>query len=226
MKFVSGDQKKFVQHVSARLISELSAGKRVVWLVSGGSNIPLQVEIMDELREKASGKLQNLTILPVDERYGAPGHENSNAEFMRKSGFVSGAAEWVDVLAHDVTLEETIEYYDDVVSEAMALAHVVIGQIGLGSDGHIAGILPGSPACEEDYATIVGYEWSDYVRLTLSPRALGEINVAFVPAYGANKAVALQRLEQNSESVEELPARLLYDISEVYVYNKLLESEA
>lgn len=218
MKFIQADKNTAELAIAARLQEELAAGKRVVWLVSGGSNVELEVAIMSTLRGNVGDKLGNLTILPMDERYGDPGHENSNSEFLRQAGFLPGAAEWIDILAHDVSFSETIEYYDDVVSEALALAQVVVGQFGLGADGHVAGILPTSPATEEDYATVVGYEWEDYVRLTLSPRTLSEVNVGYVVAYGDNKEEALKRLQSNQEELETLPAHLLYDIPEVYVY--------
>lgn len=218
MRFITAPPNTAVQHTAKRIADELLDGKRVLWLVSGGSNVALEVEIMARLREAAAAQLANLTILPMDERYGEPGHADSNTEALRQAGFLPGAADWIDVLAHDVSFTETIAYYDDMVSEAMALAHVVIGQFGLGADGHVAGILPGSPATEEDYATVVGYEWQDYVRLTLTPRALAEVNVGYVMAYGESKAAALKRLQADTEELAALPAHLLHDIPDVYVY--------
>ncbi|MFA5003992.1 MAG: 6-phosphogluconolactonase [Candidatus Saccharimonadales bacterium] len=218
MKFLVEAAAAAEHAIAQRIEDELAKNKQVLWLVSGGSNVALEVNIMRSLKEKIANKLQNLTILPMDERYGKPGHVNSNTEFMRKSGFQPGVAEWIDVLAHDVSLEETLEYYADVAAEAMADAHIIIGQFGLGADGHVAGILPDSPATDEDYATVIGYEWSDYVRLTLSPRALTDVQVAYVPAYGQSKEAALKRLQLNEEPLDQLPAGLLYEIPEVYVY--------
>lgn len=225
MKFVICTPAEAEADIALRLAHELEAEKRVVWLVSGGSNIHLEVSIMNQLRGRRELQLENLTILPMDERYGRPGHANSNIAQLQKNGFVAGAVDLIDILAHDVYFEETLSYYDDAVSEALALAHVVVGQFGLGQDGHIAGILPASPACDEDYATVTGYEWDDYVRLTLSPRALSEVSVAYVAAFGASKTLALQRLRQADEPLDALPARLLYEIPEVYVYNDTIESE-
>lgn len=225
MKFVIGSPAAATAAIAQRLVKELQAGKNVVWLVSGGSNVALEVAAMTALRQKLPQQLSKLTIIPMDERYGAPGHENSNTESLRRAGFLPAAAEWLDILGRDLSFDETVAYYDDVVSQVLALAQVVIGQFGLGADGHVAGILPASPACAEDYATVVGYEWDDYVRLTLSPRALSETTVAYVPAYGSAKVAALQRLQHNQEPLETLPASLLYEIPEVYIYNDHIESE-
>jgi len=51
----------------------------VLWLVPGGSNIPIAVEAMDMIRKEMSGlSLKYLTITLSDERYGSVGHKDSN----------------------------------------------------------------------------------------------------------------------------------------------------
>ena len=73
---------------------------------------------------------------------------------------------------------------------------------------------------------VIGYEWSDYIRLTLSPEMLKTVQVGYVPAFGESKRMALKRLKKNDEPFEKLPAKLLYDSPEVYVYtDKLTQKE-
>jgi 6-phosphogluconolactonase/glucosamine-6-phosphate isomerase/deaminase len=122
-------------------------------------------------------------------------------------------------------LDDTVEYYRHLVENAFACAASVIGVFGLGEDGHTAGVKPGSPAVPDTAATVVGYDSPPFVRLTLTPQQLVQTNAAFVLAYGESKLETLQRLQQNSDSLEELPAKLLYDIQEVYVYNDQIRSE-
>jgi 6-phosphogluconolactonase/glucosamine-6-phosphate isomerase/deaminase len=224
MQFLREDQGVAVDAIATRIVNELQAGKRVLWLVSGGSNVGLQVQIMQMVRDQASEHLGGLAILPMDERYGKPGHANSNTEAMRAAGFDPAEATWVDVLMHDVPFDQTIDFYNEVAATALANATVVIGQFGLGPDGHVAGVLPGSPAATADEVTVAGYEWTDYTRLTLTPTALARIQIAYVPTYGDNKKDALQRLRANTETLSQLPAKLLYEIPEVYVYNDQLEA--
>lgn len=225
MQFLRENQGKAVRKIAGRICQELEAGKRVLWLTSGGSNTAVEVEVMALVREHAEDKLGGLAIMPMDERYGAPGHTNSNTQQLRDAGFDPGVATWVDVLVHNVPFDQTIDFYNDVAATALASASVIVGQFGLGSDGHTAGILPGSPAATADEVTVAGYEWSDYTRLTLTPTALKRVTVAYVPAYGDNKKVALERLQKNQESLSHLPAALLYQIPEVYVYNDQIENE-
>jgi len=220
MQFLREDSEKAVRAVAGRICDGLHDGKRVLWLTSGGSNVDAEVEVMKLVRKHAENELGGLAIMPMDERYGKPGHKDSNTQQLRAAGFDPGEATWVDVLTHDVDFERTVHFYGEVAATALANASVVIGQFGLGNDAHTAGILPGSPATEANEAAVVGYEWTDYLRMTLTPVALKRVQVAYVLAYGSSKAAALSRLRKNREPLAELPAKILYEIPEVYVYNE------
>jgi 6-phosphogluconolactonase/glucosamine-6-phosphate isomerase/deaminase len=95
----------------------------------------------------------------------------------------------------------------------------------MGRDAHIAGLLPDSPAISLEPVAVIGYEWSDYTRLTLSPDLLRQVTAAYVPAFGENKHDALNRLRANIEPFEKLPAKLLYEIAEAYVYTDQIKQE-
>jgi 6-phosphogluconolactonase/glucosamine-6-phosphate isomerase/deaminase len=180
---------------------------------------------MKLVSDGAGEKLAALAILPTDERYGPPGHKDSNAEQLREAGFEPGEATWVDVLVHNVPLEQTIRFYNDIAATALASATAIIAQFGIGPDGHIAGILPDSPATEAGTATATGYETPEFTRITLTPLALKQVHTAYALAYGDSKKEALKRLQKNKESLAELPSGLLYGIPEAYVYNDQIESE-
>ncbi len=224
MKFLRENQDKAVQAIAARICDSLQAGKRVLWLVSGGSNVSAETKVMQIVHSHVKEELPRLAILPIDERYGPKGHKDSNTEQLREAGFNPGDAVWVDVLMHGVSFEQTVEFYGEVAAAALANAAVVIGQFGLGGDAHTAGILPGSPATEARGVAVVGYPWEDYQRMTLTPAALVKVQVAYVLAYGQGKKDALARLQKNAEPLAALPAKILYDIPEVYVYNDVSKS--
>lgn len=225
MQFVREQQTAAEQAIAARICQALYDSKRVLWLISGGSNIAAEVAVMERVRNHCSDKLDGLAIMPMDERYGPPGHADSNVQALRDAGFDPGDATLVDVLMHDVPFDATLNFYTEVASTALASANVIIGQFGLGGDGHTAGVLPGSPAAEADASTVAGYEWDDYTRLTLTPTALRDVTVGYVLAYGAGKKGALNRLQKDVEDLSELPAKLLRQIAEVYVYNDAITSE-
>ncbi len=224
MKFTTTSVQEGIAAISNRVQMYLESDKKVLWLTSGGSAITVQVEIMKRLCENASDSLENLTILPVDERYGEYGHENSNSTQMRAAGFEPGDATWYDVLEKNLPMPETVSYYAQLAENAFATATTVVATLGMGPDAHTAGILPGSPAVTDTTSTVVGYSWSDYERMTLGIPTLLKINSAFLLAYGEAKKEALERLRKNEEPVEELPAKLLYDISDVTVYNDFIQT--
>jgi len=225
MKFLRENQGNALAAVAARLGKQLETGRRVLWLVSGGSNTAAEVEIMAALRKQHEQRLDQLAILPMDERYGEKGHADSNTQKLREAGFDPGGATWVDVLEHNVSFEQTIDFYNEVAATALANASSIVGQFGMGDNGHIAGIQPSSPAVTADETTVAGFEWSDYMRLTLTPNALKRVNVAFLLAYGQNKKEVLIKLQRCEGEVSTFPALLLYEIPEVFVYNDQIESE-
>ncbi len=225
MKFTRDGEAGAVRSIAGRICKGLHEGKHVVWLISGGSNIAPELAVMQLIKKQAGDALSSLAIIPIDERYGKAGHADSNTQQLRVAGFDPGAATWVDVLARNLSFAETVDFYNDATRVSLENAAVIIGQIGLGNDGHIAGILPGSPAIEALDKVVIGYEWDDYMRMTLTPSALRKVQIAYVLAYGESKAGPLKRLYENNEAFAELPAKLLYEIPEVRIYNNVITSE-
>jgi 6-phosphogluconolactonase/glucosamine-6-phosphate isomerase/deaminase len=225
MKFSTRTSAEAVSDIATYITSNLQAGQKVLWLISGGSAIQTQAAIMTTLRNVVPEKLVNLTVLSVDERYGEYGHGNSNSAQMRAAGFEPGGATWYDVLGKNLPMHETVSYYAELAENTFAMATTVLATLGMGPDAHTAGILPGSPAITDTTSTVVGYSWSDYERMTLGVPALLQIDAAYVLAYGESKKSALERLYKNDEPVELLPAKILYDLPAVTVYNDYIESE-
>ncbi len=225
MNFVNEKSGNAVKRISQDIIALLRDDKRVLWLVSGGSAVLPQVEIMKYIISGAEGKLEQLVVLPVDERYGPTGHDTSNSEQMRRAGFSPSKTVWHDVLANNVSFGGTIVFYGSMVQTAFDNADVVVATLGLGADAHTAGILPNSPAVEDNESPVVGYEWTDFRRMTVGLTQLRKINIAYVLAYGDNKEEALQRLQKNTEPLSALPAKVLYDIPDVTIYNDFISSE-
>lgn len=224
MKFIVEEPSVAIAAVTERLVKELRSGKRVLWLVCGGSSIAAEADIMRQVHEQMDGKLEGLAILPTDERYGPAGHPDSNYRQLQEAGFDAGNATWVDVLIHDAPLAETVSFYSDVAATAFANAGVVIGLFGMGANAHIAGLQPDSPAVADDAASVVGFEWEDFTRLTLTADMLKQLSVAYGFVFG-DKKEALERLQRNEEPYPKLPAKLLYELPEVYIYNDYIKSE-
>ena len=180
--------------------------------------MPASVEIMKSIPKDLSS---GLSIMPVDERFGPVGHDESNWAKLMAASFDAKQANLRPVLAGGLDFEATAKRYNEMAIQAFADSNLVIGQLGLGADGHTAGILPNSPATHVVEATATYYEAPPLRRLTLTFRALKKINVAYVLAFGADKKTALENLKQDI-SLEQEPAQILKDFPEVYIYNDQL----
>lgn len=215
MQFIRKGPAEGIKALSAHLTKQLTAGKSTLWLVPGGSNIPFVVEVMSNVPDDLTKKL---TIMLTDERYGPIGHADSNAQQLQKAGFQPKHAKFLPALTGD-PLEETANKYDAIAGKQFAKNEAVVGQFGIGPDGHIAGILPKSPATTALGELAVGYEAADYTRITLTFPALRYLDTAFAFVYGGVKRLPLQQLHDTDMSLAEQPAQVLKAIPTAYVYN-------
>jgi 6-phosphogluconolactonase/glucosamine-6-phosphate isomerase/deaminase len=205
-----------VADLTERLVRELAASRRVLWLVSGGSNVPASVQIMDNIPSKLK---TSLGVMPADERYGPPGHKDSNWAQLMKAGFKPGKATLLPVLQDNLSFEQTISSYDKLANQAFGDYEVIIAQLGIGDDGHIAGILAGSPAVGDTPALATGYRSPPLSRLTLTFAGLRRVNAAYAFAFGNTKHRALSSLRDQTLALKQQPAQILKELPEAYIYS-------
>lgn len=201
------------------IISHLNRGERVVWTLPGGSNVPISVSVLKKVREKIKeDALSNLVIMQVDERYGPVGHKDSNWTQLLALNFPVQ-----NILTHPLlrglSLEETAKAYSKIVIEEFGKANYIVGQFGMGPDGHIAGLFPNSSGFLSAEA-VCGYDHEGtFTRLSLTVPYLSKINEAFVFVFGESKRSAIIRLKKGNESVENLPASIFNLIDTVNFYS-------
>jgi 6-phosphogluconolactonase/glucosamine-6-phosphate isomerase/deaminase len=198
-----------------RLTDELSAGKKVLWLTSGGSNIQASVDIMTQLPHELTDKL---SVMPADERYGEPGHTDSNWAQLVAAGFHAKQATLLPVLKAGQSFEQAAQDYTAMADQAFQDNDIAIVQLGMGEDGHILGVLPNTPAVQAP-GLVFAYENGPYRRLTLTLDSLQNATAIFTFAFGAGKLAALQNLQSRALSVADQPAQTLWGLNEVYIYN-------
>ena len=220
MKFVlTAGWEDGIADLTERLVKELAANKKVLWLTSGGSNIPASVQILDNIPSKLA---VNLTVLLADERYGSVGHQNSNWEQLMQAGFEVSKANCLPIIEDNLPLDQTTSKYRNLVERAFQDNDEVIAQLGVGPDGHIAGLLLGSEAIESNDQYVTSYTSSEtppLVRMTLTFDALRKVNAAYCFAFGQPKHDALVRLQKTRTSIKEQPAQILKELPECYLYN-------
>jgi len=215
------DRKAGERRLGEKLGGLLGAGKRVLWLVSGGSNIEAAVRVMDGLAES---KLEKLTVMLMDERYGAVGHADSNWAQLLEAGLKARRARTVPVLTEGAGIGETTNKFAASAEQEFQQAEVVIGQFGMGADGHTAGILPHSPATTAGRVWATHYDGGRYQRVTLTPFALEHVGMAYLLAYGASKQAQLQALRARELPLSEQPVQVLKNISKLYIFNEGAEA--
>lgn len=216
MRFLRGTPQEAATDIAKRLNGLLAGKRSVLWLVSGGSNIVIQTMAMNMIPDKLS---KSLYIIPVDERFGHYNHTNSNSAAMRKAGFDPKHAQWIDILERDLNLEQTTQLLNDFVAREIAKDDYIFATLGMGEDGHTAGILPQSPALTStDFA--VSYKAPDFTRITLCADTItAHCNEVVLCAFGQNKLGALERLRNKNESRQIVPAMILHQVDNCTVYN-------
>lgn len=204
------------------LNDELALNEPVLWLVPGGSNINVAAKVIAKLEPE---NLHNLTIALTDERYGEPGHKDSNYFQLAQAGFDFKNVNFADLLA-GVNFEETVADSAQKMSDLFARNPTIIGFFGMGADGHIAGILPNSLAAVSDEKWMIGYDSHPFKRFSLTPYALSHVDIAFLGAFGNEKLEALNNLHDKILPISEQPAQILRHIPEVYIYNSLISDQS
>jgi 6-phosphogluconolactonase/glucosamine-6-phosphate isomerase/deaminase len=202
------------------LAASLGRGMETLWLICGGSNIKTAAHVLDLLIQKEPKTVLNLRVLQTDERYGAVGHPDSNWQQMIEAGFQFNQVRAFPILV-DAPLEETARRYSVVAEEMFRRAKHIVAQFGMGTDGHIAGILPHSMAVQAT-TPVVGYVAEPFTRITLSPPMLRQIHEAYVFVFGEPKKEALLKLRDSSLSLEDQPAQILKEIPRAILYNDQL----
>lgn len=191
--------------------SVLDDNKRVVFFISGGSALEQEAKIITNLLK--SSNLSKLSILPIDERFGKPNHINSNVASLKKLiGDIN------DLPIHDVLINEALDNtknkYDSLVKDILDDDYISFALIGIGEDGHIAGILNNSPA-ETSSDLVEAYISEPFTRITLTKNAIKKIGNIYVSSFGQNKAPILTELFNTNT---KKPMSMLKDFNNVKVY--------
>ncbi|MDB5182965.1 MAG: hypothetical protein JWO47_749 [Candidatus Saccharibacteria bacterium] len=219
MKFIKVEGPAVVEGALVEeLDNALAARDKVLFLLTGGSNIKVGVEIVAALK---SQDLSNLTLILTDERFGSVGHKDSNFLQLHQTGLDERGAVFKDLLT-GASFEETVANGAKAMEEVFTAAQTVIALIGMGPDGHIAGILPHSPAAVSDEVWMIGYDGGEFQRFTLTPFALSHIHKAYLNTFGEERKPQLIRLHDQMLPIAEQPAQILRHIPEVSIFNDQL----
>lgn len=195
---------------------QLASSKKVLWLVTGGSSIPMAVEVSKRLQ---GPNLKNLSVTLTDERWGPVGHPDSNWQQLQNLSFKLDGANLYPVL-QGKSFEETVDDYNQMIKRALSDSNYKIGFIGIGADGYACGIQPGSPAISSK-ELVVGYSNHVFTRLTITPKAIVKLDEVVTYAVGEAKHRVLAGL-QHSYPISIQPVQALKRTKKFSVFNDLL----
>lgn len=185
--------------------------ERTALFLSGGSTPKHLYQILTKER-----KLKVGAVAMVDERFGLPFHQNSNEKMIRETGFLSYLEEkkipFYSILrfhpkgvASDIARD-----YDEVIQGLFKKFQKRVAILGIGADGHVAGIPPRSEKLkvksEKFAAEIDNFPGEFKKRITLTLNALSKMDSLMVLVFGEEKREALKLLFSKG-SIAEVPAR-------------------
>jgi 6-phosphogluconolactonase/glucosamine-6-phosphate isomerase/deaminase len=193
--------------------TQLNSGKPVLFLVGGGSGIAVSVKVSEILEKNLNQK--NLTIMPTDERYGPVGHPDSNWQQLTEKGFSLPDAKLIPVLRGEDTITTT-QKFAQTLKEEFSKDSYKIGLFGIGADGHTAGILPGSDAVDSPDLAYT-YKTPTFERITMTPKAILQLDEIVLYAEGKNKWKTLTELKQDKD-IHEQPAQILKKVKKLKIF--------
>lgn len=220
MKFIHQDTPD-PSELLAALGSALATHERVLWLISGGSNIALSVAVMNELDE---GVTERLVIMQTDERYVAPDSSDCNWRQLVDAGFDPKQATTYPVIERaDEARDAVVARFGARLAAEFDAADIVIGQFGIGGDGHTAGVKPHSVGIASQELAC-GYTAADFERVSMTLAAICHMNQAFIYAFGDDKYEALQALIARHASRDDQPAAIFWDLTAASLFSDQIEN--
>lgn len=217
-------------YISGVIDNQLQSGKRVLWLVAGGSAIQVVLLVSKLLNGNTS--LDKLTVTLTDERYGKAGHTDSNWQQLKEAGFQLPGAHLIPILQNE-SLEATGQIFTDKLHELFQNTDYRLGLFGIGPDGHTAGILPGSPSVTDTELAAAYYDdnypgeeipgvMRGISRITIASSAIARLDEAIVYAMGEAKWPQLKRLADTIDIADQ-PAQALKQVPMLTIFTDYKE---
>lgn len=211
------DIDKISSFISNIINKKLQGGRKVLLFLSGGSFVPIEVEISKKIKEEHSS---NLTITLADERFGCVGHPDSNWFHLQESGFEIKNAEIIPILQGE-NIKETSDKFENTLNSEFKKADYKLALLGIGADGHTAGILPSSDALRSS-GLVCFYNTELYNRITVTPSAISLLDEVIVYANGKEKWTAIENLYKDIDIALE-PAQILKKVPLLTIFTDYIK---
>lgn len=200
----------------------LAEGKKVLWLISGGSSLPIAANVAQKLQDS---DITNLYATLVDDKVTPAALRGTNWEELLDLGFDITEMSAAGIIQPNMPLDALTSAFNALLKIRLDWADISIGQFGIGADYHTGGILPNSPAARENEQFAVGYEYAGEGKLTITPAVIRRLDIAFINSLGASKQEIVKHfLDSEADPIVE-PAVNLKFAKETYLYSDVLSEE-
>jgi len=205
-------------------VVSMYAERPLLLMLSGGSALT----ILEHVNVSLLGP--HVTITTLDERFSMDPAVNNFAQiaathFYRKA-VEQGVQTIATVVGTDETLSEAGERFDTALHHWKESQRdgAVVTTMGVGADGHTAGIFPHQPGLDTETADwVVAYEVPPSVnpytmRITVTPTFLKtQVAQAICLITGKEKRNVLQRMQRADCALTDMPACVMHDMPLVTV---------
>jgi 6-phosphogluconolactonase/glucosamine-6-phosphate isomerase/deaminase len=211
--FVTVESAEKGNDLAKDIIYEVVDKKTALFLSGGKTPQILYKDLAKEYRLNAGA------VALIDERFGEKFHENSNETMVKQSGLVSylfshGIRVYPILTDKPIPIEQSAEKYDEQVRSLFAQFPQSVGILGVGLDGHTAGLPANSniwkqPQMQDknSFVTYFNDNGGFYKqRITMTFLGLSMLDFYVVLVFGENKKKALELLLKDGPE-EEVPAR-------------------
>lgn len=214
---------RLTQVIKEKIISR----QKLLLLLSGGSCLNLYQNLSFNIKTSLL-PWQLLTIAQVDERFKPKNENEVNAKLIEKTG-ISLVLREKNIPHFTISqigfLEESAEQYNQTITQLFHDCQFRAAIMGIGEDGHTAGLLPGYEIQWSNNKFVVGYTNKSKFkqRVSITPKALKLLDYALILLIGDNKKNILQRFIKSSEneSINEFPPTALKKIKHIDVFTDI-----
>lgn len=207
-----------------KILENYADSKTAIFLSGGNTPKKLYEEIASEKTLRFGAALM------IDERFGEKMHKKSNELMLKETGlleyFENMNVRFYPILQNDIDLENTALQYDETLRFLFKYFPKSVGLLGLGDDGHTAGIPSGIKSHEsrimnpndivrkmmENQSLLVSfYELEGYgKRITMNFNALSMLDLILILVLGQEKREILNlmfKVSNLEEEIEKFPAK-------------------
>jgi 6-phosphogluconolactonase len=209
-----------VRLIGALLRDRERSGRRTVDLVLSGGRTPRSV--YEALAGTGGDRIpwERVRVLWGDERCVPPDDERSNYRLAASTGLLTRPGAGIYRMPGELPHEEGARVYEAVLRDLFpgnGLPRLDVVLLGLGSDGHVASLFPGSAALGERERLVAATEVQAGVRrLTMTLSVLADAHNLLFLVTGEAKAEAVRlTLGEAAPGAASPPARLLLDVVKV-----------